>query len=114
MRLLLYGTAFGFLLSRVGATDPDLILDMFLLRDLHLVGDAGNLWGGLLFGTGWALTGTCPGTALAQVGEGQLLALATVAGLLAGVAAYLRTEHLWPAARVSIQRSARQGRRQAT
>lgn len=40
--------------------------------------------GGLVFGAGWALSGTCPGTALAQIGEGKLYALATVAGILAG------------------------------
>jgi uncharacterized membrane protein YedE/YeeE len=42
-------------------------------------------WAGApIFGLGWALTGTCPGTAVAQVGEGHLYALATVAGILLG------------------------------
>lgn len=41
----------------------------------------GLVWGALLFGVGWALSGACPGTALAQVGEGKLAALATVAGI---------------------------------
>ena len=49
---------------------------------------AGVLWGGLLFGAGWAITGACPGTALAQLGEGKLVALATIAGILAGTYAY--------------------------
>ena len=40
--------------------------------------------GGLIFGTGWALSGACPGTALAQLGEGKLYALATVFGILLG------------------------------
>jgi hypothetical protein len=35
--------------------------------------------GRLVFGVGWALSGACPGTALAQLGEGKLYALATVA-----------------------------------
>jgi hypothetical protein len=48
----------------------------------------GAIWGGLLFGAGWALSGACPGTALAQVGEGKLVALFTVAGILAGTYAY--------------------------
>jgi hypothetical protein len=45
------------------------------------------IWGGLLFGAGWAIAGTCPGTALAQVGEGHLAGLFTFAGILLG--AYL-------------------------
>lgn len=44
----------------------------------------GNLWGGLLFGAGWAITGTCPGTALAQLGEGRLMALFTISGVVIG------------------------------
>jgi uncharacterized membrane protein YedE/YeeE len=48
------------------------------------------LLGSLLFGVGWALTGTCPGTALAQVGEGQLVGLFTVLGLVLGSALHLR------------------------
>jgi uncharacterized membrane protein YedE/YeeE len=48
----------------------------------------GILFGSLLFGAGWGLTGTCPGTALAQIGEGKLFGLATLAGLLAGTLAY--------------------------
>lgn len=30
----------------------------------------GNIYGGLLFGFGWALTGACPGPLYAQVGAG--------------------------------------------
>lgn len=44
----------------------------------------GNIPGSLLFGTGWAITGTCPGTALAQLGEGRWMALFTIAGIMAG------------------------------
>lgn len=40
--------------------------------------------GGLVFGVGWALSGACPGTALTQIGEGKLYALATVLGIVAG------------------------------
>ena len=38
----------------------------------------GLVTGGLLFGVGWAIAGTCPGTALAQIGHGQLAGLATI------------------------------------
>jgi uncharacterized membrane protein YedE/YeeE len=50
----------------------------------------GLVIGALLFGCGWAITGTCPGTGLAQLGEGKLMALFTVAGMLLGTAIYLR------------------------
>lgn len=42
--------------------------------------------GSLLFGTGWALAGACPGPIAAQVGSGRLSSLFTLAGLLAGIA----------------------------
>jgi uncharacterized membrane protein YedE/YeeE len=44
----------------------------------------GLVLGGLLFGVGWAISGTCPGTALAQVGEGRLAGVFTLAGILMG------------------------------
>jgi len=53
-----------------------------------LVYNPSRLIGALLFGAGWALAGTCPGTALAQIGEGKWVAVFTVIGILAGVWAY--------------------------
>jgi uncharacterized protein len=50
--------------------------------------DPNRLTGAFLFGAGWALAGTCPGTALTQIGEGKLVAFATVLGIAAGVWAY--------------------------
>jgi len=51
--------------------------------------------GGIVFGLGWALSGTCPGTALAQLGEGKLYALATVLGIVGGT--WLRQRQTKPA-----------------
>lgn len=48
----------------------------------------GTLPGAALFGTGWALTGTCPGPAMIQLGEGHAMALFTVAGIFLGNYAY--------------------------
>src|SRR5690349_4254661 len=46
---------------------------------------AANLIGGLVFGVGMASAGYCPGTIVAEAGEGRLDAgLAGVTGLLAG------------------------------
>lgn len=50
--------------------------------------DPNRLKGALMLGAGWALTGTCPGTALTQLGEGKVVALFTVAGILMGVWIY--------------------------
>lgn len=44
--------------------------------------------GGILFGIGWAVSGACPGTVLAQIGEGKILGLLTFAGLLFGTYVY--------------------------
>lgn len=50
--------------------------------------DPDRIIGAFIFGAGWALTGACPGTSLAQIGEGKLVAIFTVIGIVAGVWAY--------------------------
>ena len=42
------------------------------------------LMGSVFFGLGWALTASCPGTAVAMLGEGKLIGLPIVGGILAG------------------------------
>ena len=42
------------------------------------------IMGSIFFGIGWALTASCPGTAVAMLGEGKLIGLPIVAGILAG------------------------------
>jgi len=164
---VLFGTLFGYFLSKARATDYDTIVDMFLFRDFQLWGviltaiivivmglfllrfgvrgsigiflfvvtlgllgwrfgtwtlgitallvlagyiflrikgvptlideaqdwkplkwDPNRLIGAFIFGAGWALAGTCPGTSLAQIGEGKVVAFFTVVGIFAGVWAY--------------------------
>ena len=48
----------------------------------------GNLYGGVLFGVGWSITGMCPGPILVNIGEGKLYAVAALAGALLGAAAF--------------------------
>ncbi len=55
----------------------------------------GTLAGGLIFGAGWALSGACPAIALVQIGEGQLAAVYTLAGIFLGNAAYAKAHALW-------------------
>ena len=47
--------------------------------------------GGILFGIGWAVSGACPGTVLAQIGEGKVLGLVTCLGMWVGTYIYART-----------------------
>jgi uncharacterized membrane protein YedE/YeeE len=44
-----------------------------------------HVTGGIVFGLGWAVTGTCPAPALAMVGSGGLLGLFVVAGIFSGL-----------------------------
>ncbi len=44
----------------------------------------GNIYGGLLFGVGWSMTGMCPGPILVNIGEGKLYAICAFVGAIAG------------------------------
>ncbi len=46
-----------------------------------------HVWGGMVFGTGWAITGACPGTASTTLGAGSLLGLVLIGGIITGIAA---------------------------
>jgi len=48
----------------------------------------GLVVGSLLFGVGWGLAGACPGTALAMLGEGKLMAGFSIVGILLGTYLY--------------------------
>lgn len=115
VRTALLGLVLGFSLSWMGFADWGEVHRMFTFADLRMlmtffcgvtltgVGLAllarrhalapkplhrGAIAGGVLFGVGWALTGACPGAALVQLGEGQLAALVTLAGIFAGTLLY--------------------------
>ncbi|MEO8538383.1 MAG: DUF6691 family protein [bacterium] len=51
-------------------------------------GHRGNIYGGILFGVGWSITGMCPGPILVNIGEGKLYALAALAGVLVGASTF--------------------------
>jgi uncharacterized membrane protein YedE/YeeE len=48
----------------------------------------GNIYGGLLFGLGWAITGACPGPLFAQIGSGASVIAITLLSAIAGTWVY--------------------------
>jgi uncharacterized protein len=48
----------------------------------------GQIFGGLLFGAGWALTGACPGPLFAQIGTGASVVIVTLLSAIAGTWVY--------------------------
>ncbi len=48
----------------------------------------GIIFGSLIFGFGWALTGACPGPLYAQLGSGVLVTIVTIAAALFGTWTY--------------------------
>lgn len=124
LRVAIVGVGLGFSLSRIGFSSWDEVHRMFTFQDLRLFLTflsgvvvlffgwrviaalsrphwtprrihAGSLWGGLLFGAGWALSGACPSIALVQLGEGQLAALWTLGGVFAGNYLYSVAQERW-------------------
>lgn len=115
---LLSGIAFGFVIQRVGATNPERMARAHLMQEpriprfmlaavifsaIGLMGlkafDIGNTVilptsivatgaAGILFGIGWGVAGYCPGTTWAAAGEGRMDAVFALLGGLAGTAAF--------------------------
>jgi uncharacterized membrane protein YedE/YeeE len=56
----------------------------------------GNIYGGLLFGFGWALTGACPGPLYAQIGTGATVIIVTLLSAVAGTWFYGRFREKLP------------------
>jgi len=48
----------------------------------------GQIYGGLIFGFGWAITGACPGSLFAQIGSGFLAITVTFMSAIAGTWLY--------------------------
>lgn len=48
----------------------------------------GTIYGGLLFGFGWAITGACPGPLFAQIGAGFTVVIITLLSAIAGTWVY--------------------------
>jgi hypothetical protein len=115
---LFSGIAFGFIIQRVGATNPHRMARAHLMLDpdipvfmlLAVVFAAWALWGltasgagsevilptslvatslaAAIFGVGWGLAGYCPGTCWAAAWEGRMDAILALLGGLCGAALF--------------------------
>lgn len=56
----------------------------------------GQIYGGLIFGMGWAITGACPGPLFAQIGTGATVILVTLLSAVAGTWVFGRFRHKLP------------------
>ena len=56
----------------------------------------GQIYGGLLFGAGWALTGACPGPLYALVGTGATVIIITLLSAIVGTWVYGRLREKLP------------------
>jgi uncharacterized membrane protein YedE/YeeE len=48
----------------------------------------GQIYGGLIFGLGWAITGACPGPLFAQIGSGYVVVIVTLLSAVSGTWIY--------------------------
>ena len=122
---IFFGIAFGFFMSRAGATNFDFYAQLFLFENLQLLWvilaavttgmlgmailkrldvkavisgaklsfegkpkQPGLIIGALMFGVGWGVTGTCPGSAAVMLGEGKVIVLVAGFGMLFGTYLY--------------------------
>ena len=97
--MFLFREAHMYLIIGVGVLVA--MIGMFIIRKLTAHDIYGNpityrpkpfhkgvIFGGMIFGAGWAITGACPGPIYAQVGSGAWLALFTLSGAITGMYAY--------------------------
>lgn len=56
----------------------------------------GQIYGGLTFGLGWAITGACPGPLFAQIGTGASVIIVTLLSAIAGTWVYGRFREKLP------------------
>lgn len=114
MKYIITGILFGIIMSKSEAVSWYRIQEMFRFQSFHMYGIIGTaviigilamrfkkekfpdkergwkryLLGGIIFGTGWALTGACPGPIFVLLGQGYTIMLIVIAGALLGTFTY--------------------------
>ena len=111
------GLMLGATLAKVGFADYDQVFSMFTFSDLRMLitfmlatGLAavvfyvlklstqfeldqkhyhpGTVLGSVIFGAGWFFCGACPAIILVQLGQGKIIALISLIGMLVGIRLY--------------------------
>ena len=85
----------------IGSAIATAMLSLFIIKKLKLKSiygepikiankefNKGNIYGGLIFGFGWAITGACPGPLFAQIGTGALAITVTLLSAVFGTWVY--------------------------
>lgn len=117
-----FGLLLGFTLSQLGFSDFEEMFKMLSLKDIRLTlaflgavsfsipcfyllskkyrltkiyFHKGRILGSILFGIGWALTGSCPALPFVYIGEGKFIAIFTLAGICLGtfIAKKIQSNH---------------------
>lgn len=79
------GIAGVWLIKRFGYKDTDGALIVFPVKEK---GWRKYLFGGVIFGFGWVLTGACPGPIFVLLGQGYLVMVVVILGSLLGTYVY--------------------------
>ena len=85
----------------IGSAIATAMLSLFIIKKLKLKSiygepikiankefNKGNIYGGLFFGLGWAMTGACPGPLFAQIGTGATVIIVTLLSAIFGTWIY--------------------------
>jgi uncharacterized membrane protein YedE/YeeE len=93
----------------IGSAIATGMLSIFLIKKLNIKtidGDPieivpkkfqkGNIYGGLIFGFGWALTGACPGPLFALIGNGAFIVIVILLSAILGTKVYGSIKHRLP------------------
>ncbi|MDH5633849.1 MAG: YeeE/YedE family protein [Gammaproteobacteria bacterium] len=122
IKFIVFGLLMGYIVARIGFADYSEVHRLFTLTDYRMlitfiaavlvamVGfivfahgkklqkkplHKGTIIGGVMFGTGWAVTGACPSIAVIQLGYGYMPAVITVLGILLGSWLYRIVHRRW-------------------
>jgi len=85
------------------------MISVFIIRKFHIKTlegatvqihekkfNKGQIYGGLIFGMGWAITGACPGPLFAEIGAGASVIIISLISAIAGTWVYGKWREIFP------------------